>query len=258
MLQILDRLREIELEVLAKDSEAENLHVGSVKLFMGIGAKRGGRQGVGPPIPSFEQGGGGEASGAKEGKKKKTPKGPRAPGEGSEDSGETTPEETSEDEELMEAIESLKIIPSRTSSDESSRHAAEGPGTQRPFAAMHDTLSLQRRRMKDADPSEESTLSGEPLLHRDIPGSIAYTDYSTSVVRKANGGAPPTLSSVLTVRPLGKKDGNAVDEEPEPISQSGFKTLTTDSKVSVESYHTADGGTTSSFVTNPYASRRVF
>jgi LIM domain kinase 1 len=115
---------------------------------------------------------------------------------------------------------------------------------------------LQHKHIKDAHHAE-STLSQEPLLHRDTSGSIAYTDYSTSVVRKANGGAAPTLSSVLTVRPAGKKNSDPLDDEPEPISQSAFKTLTTDSRVSVESYHTADGGTTSSFITNPWASHLV-
>jgi LIM domain kinase 1 len=257
MLQILERLKNIELEVLSRDSEAENLHVGSVKLFTGVGTKRGGRQGLGPRIPSFGQDVGSDIRGKKEGeKKKRVPKGPRGPGDSGEDSGETTPEETSEDEELMEAIESLKLIPSRSFSGESSKLTAKGPDTKLPFDTANDSLPLQHKHVKDTH-HVESTLSQEPLLHRDSVGSIAYTDYSTSVVRKANGGGPPTLSSVLTVRPAGKRDIDPLSDEPEPISQSGFKTLTTDSRVSVDSYHTADGGTTSSFITNPYASHLI-
>ncbi|KIM27090.1 hypothetical protein M408DRAFT_330223 [Serendipita vermifera MAFF 305830] len=250
MLQVLDRLKNIELEVLSKDSEAENLHIGSVKLFTGVGTKRGTRPALGPRIPSFGQGVGNEIRGKKDGEKK------TKRDDDDEDSGETTPEETSEDEELMEAISSLKIIPSRSASESDAPTLTAKP--KQPFDQANDSLPLQHKHVREAHKSE-SSLSDEPLLHRgDESGSLVYTDYSTSVVRKANGGAPPNLSSILTVRPTApqKQTGSEIDE-PAPISQSGFKTLTTDSRVSVNSYHTADGGTTSSFITNPYASHLV-
>ncbi|KAH7105124.1 kinase-like protein [Auriculariales sp. MPI-PUGE-AT-0066] len=52
MREILARLRDIELEVLARPEEGENLHVGSVKLLTGSRSKRPGV----PRIPSFGQG----------------------------------------------------------------------------------------------------------------------------------------------------------------------------------------------------------
>lgn len=51
MVSILDRLRDIELEVLARPSEGEDVHVGSVKFMTGNR-----RPGAAPRIPSFGMG----------------------------------------------------------------------------------------------------------------------------------------------------------------------------------------------------------
>ncbi|KAG8773721.1 hypothetical protein FRC19_006544 [Serendipita sp. 401] len=253
MLQVLDRLRAIELEVLNRPSEAESFHVGSVKLFTGVGSKGRARPGMGPRIPSF-----GEIRGKKEGEKRREPNsGDSSPRE----DGDTTPEETSEDEELMEAVEGPRVIPSEDSTDWS-RMTARPNGHKRPFENANDSLPLQHEHVKAAQENGEgSTLSREPLL-KGGQGSIAYTDYSTSVVKKSNN-SPPSLSSIMTVRPkdaTATTDNGAAEEpkkvEPEPISRSGFKSLTTDSHMSAASYHTAHD-TTSSFITNPYASHIV-
>lgn len=257
MLQVLDRLRVIELEVLNREDDADKLHVGSVKLFTGVGTKGKGRPGIGPRIPSFGEGVGNEIRGRKEGEHKRGPVG--------DGDGDTTPEETSEDEELMEAISGLRVARSESEDDRSS----QGAGTAKPrtFEKANDSLPLQKEHVRrHAEDQEGSTLSQEPLLKRDGAGSIAYTDYSTSVVKKM-GNSPPSLSSILTVRPNnptpaaaigGTKHDDTVEgktKEQEPLSQSGFKSLTTDSHLSVDSYHTARAeGPTSSFITNPYAS----
>jgi len=52
MRDILARLRDIELEVLARPEEGETMHVGSVKLLTGARSKRP----TVPRIPSFGQG----------------------------------------------------------------------------------------------------------------------------------------------------------------------------------------------------------
>lgn len=86
ILSILSRLRDIELEVLARPSEADDVHVGSVK-FM-VGNKR---PGAAPRIPSFGMGVAQEVG--KNGKKE---------GSSSSDEGDT-------DEELMAAIKKLDV-----------------------------------------------------------------------------------------------------------------------------------------------------
>ncbi|KAG8826154.1 hypothetical protein FRC17_008355 [Serendipita sp. 399] len=256
MLQILDRLRAIELEVLNRPTEGESFHVGSVKLFTGVGSKGRGRPGMGPRIPSFGGALGNEIRGKKEGENRRKPKGE---GNSSGEDGETTPEETSEDEELIEAVEGLRVVPSEDGTDWS-RMTARPDGHKRPFENVNDSLPLQHEHVKAAqEHQQESTLSQEPLL-KEGSGSIAYTDYSTSVVKKSSH-SPPNLSSILTVRAKDTTPAYAAtnahadghQKGHEPISQSGFKSLTTDSHMSAVSYHTANDAT-SSFITNPYAS----
>jgi LIM domain kinase 1 len=60
---ILNRLRDIEAEVLLRPSEADDLHVGSVKFMTGTGK----RPGAGPRIPSFGVGVGKDIRGNSDG-----------------------------------------------------------------------------------------------------------------------------------------------------------------------------------------------
>ncbi|PVG00679.1 kinase-like protein [Serendipita vermifera] len=265
MIQVLDRLRAIELEVLNRKPEEETYHVGSIKMFTGVGTTRGkNRPGMGPRIPSFGMGVGDEIRGKKEGEKKRQPEGPPVAHDG-EAEGDSSPEETSEDEELLEAIEAHKMAPTIPSEDDVSASEITikqaGNKDTKKLEDANDSLPLHHEHIKAhhnrAAVTTESTLSQEPLL-KESSGSLVYTDYSTSVVRKA-GGAPPSLSSILTVRPnnptpnVASGAGHEQADQQKPISQSDIKSLTTDSRVSIQSYHTANDAS-SSFITNPYAS----
>lgn len=87
MITILERLRDIELEILARPSEADDVHVGSVKFITGHK-----RPGPAPRIPSFGMGvakGVGRAD--------------RAGDSSSDDEG------SSDEEQLIEAIKSLDV-----------------------------------------------------------------------------------------------------------------------------------------------------
>lgn len=86
IITILQRLRDIELEVLARPSEADDVHVGSVKFMTGHK-----RPGPAPRIPSFGTGVG------------KDIRNNRAEGDSSDDEG------TSDEEQLIEAIKSLDV-----------------------------------------------------------------------------------------------------------------------------------------------------
>lgn len=85
---ILDRLREIEAEVLSRPSEADDLHIGSVK-FMAASGKQAG---AAPRIPSFGVGVGRNIS------------------EGEEQPKSSDEENTCSDEELMEVAPSLNNL----------------------------------------------------------------------------------------------------------------------------------------------------
>lgn len=88
---ILDRLRDIEAEILARPSEPDDVHVGSVKFLTGMR-----RPGAGPRIPSF---GMGVAKDIKKGAA--TPTKPRADGHSSDEDS---------DEELMQAVLGLSKV----------------------------------------------------------------------------------------------------------------------------------------------------
>ncbi|KAF4586220.1 hypothetical protein EYR38_010494 [Pleurotus pulmonarius] len=144
---ILERLRVIEAEVLARPDEADNMHLGSVKFMTG-----GKRTGTAPRIPSFGVGVGKDIRG----------------------SGKDDESDESEDE-LMEAVIGLSKVDLNNS-----------------------TWS-------------GSSMANEPLLNR--PSS---SEYSTTVVKShPNEGTnthPPSLSSILTIRP--SPDPN---ETPAPV-----------------------------------------
>ncbi|KZP30105.1 kinase-like protein [Athelia psychrophila] len=177
---ILERLSQIEAEVLARPSEKDDLHVGSVK-FMTAG-----RRPTAPRIPSFGMG-----------------VGPVVASPTSEE------ENTSSDDELMEAVMGLSEV-----------HTA-------PSSISNDGASNGR----------------EPLLQRP---SNSYSEYSTTVIRSHTPQSPPpTLSSVLTVRPAQSPDPArparaAVLAEPVPSHPSLSEMYNGGSLISIESYRTAN------------------
>jgi LIM domain kinase 1 len=200
MPQILARLRAIEVEVLSQPSEADDLHVGSVKFFTGQK-----RPGAPPRIPSF--------SAIKDKEEKKN--------------SDSTPE-GSDDEELMEAVRSLKGVKLEGEDDDSTTWS-EVTAKEGHFAGVKDSLQLRNghARINGGGVSD----AREPLLRNDESGSstLTYSDYSTSVI-KAAGHAPPSLSSIMTVRP-----SMPVGEEEDVAIPSG----PTDSMLSIDSFHTA-------------------
>ncbi|KAJ8516196.1 hypothetical protein ONZ45_g6462 [Pleurotus djamor] len=142
--EILERLRVIEAEVLARPDEVDNMHLGSVKFMTG-----GKRPGGAPRIPSFGMGVGKDIRNGKD------------------------DESDESDEELIEAVKKLSHVDLNS-----------------------EWSSYQ--------------LDNEPLLNR--PSS----QYSTTVVKAhpidGSNTQPPSLSSILTIRP--SPDPNA---SPDPV-----------------------------------------
>ncbi|KAF7966756.1 hypothetical protein HWV62_37213, partial [Athelia sp. TMB] len=126
-------------------------------------------------------------------------------------------ENTSSDDELIEAVLGLNEV--QLGSDMS--HGASNG---------HDVLS--------------SGISGDPLLQRPSSSS-SFSEYSTTVIRTHTPQpAPPTLSSVLTVRPAPSTDpaqAAAMTEPTEPVTShpSLSEMYNKGSLISIESYRTA-------------------
>ena len=196
MPQVLARLRAIEVEVLSRPSEADDLHVGSVKFFTGQK-----RPGAPPRIPSFSA-----LKNKDEGK-----------------TDDSTPE-GSDDEELIEAVMGLQSIKLEGEDDDSTAWSGMTAKAGH-FAGVKDSLELRSGHGR-VNGDGVSDL-GEPLLGNDKNEStFTYTDYSTSVV-KAPGHAPPSLSSIMTVRPAASEENIAIPSGP------------TESMLSIDSFHTA-------------------
>ncbi|KAI0370863.1 kinase-like protein [Pilatotrama ljubarskyi] len=186
--QILDRLREIEAEVLARPSEADDIHLGTVKFMSGIR-----RPGPAPRIPSF--GMGISANGAA-----------KAAGANSSDE--------DSDEEFAKVVEGLGKVD------------------------LHSAWS---------DAADGTNNSAQPLIDST---SSTYSDYSTTVIRGHSPAytdtAPPSLSSILTIRPSPNPNGSDdLTSHPLATGAHGPTPSTTtaatasDSMLSIESYHTA-------------------
>ena len=199
MPQILARLRAIEVEVLSRPSETDDLHVGSVKFFTGQK-----RPGAPPRIPSF--------SALKDKDESKT--------------NDSTPE-GSDDEELIEAVMGLQSV-TLEREDDNSTSWSEMTAKEGHFAGVKDSLELRNGHARICGDGVSDV--GEPLLKNSESGSaFTYSDYSTSVV-KAPSQAPPSLSSIMTVRPT-----RAASEEEKIAIPSG----PTESMLSIDSFHTA-------------------
>jgi len=92
-----------------------------------------------------------------------------------------------------------------------------------------------------------SSISAEPLLQ--APSST-FSEYSTTVIRshspQATNTIPPSLSSLLTIRPNPSSNPNDSSvppvSEPEPAPSVPYpapETYNSDSILSIETYHTA-------------------
>ncbi|KAI0668857.1 kinase-like protein [Trametes maxima] len=188
--QILDRLREIEAEVLARPSEADDIHLGTVKFMTGIR-----RPGGAPRIPSF--GMGISATGASKAE-------------------ETHSSDDDSDDEFAKVVDGLTKVD------------------------LH-------REWSDATDGQASNNSAQPLLDST---SSTYSDYSTTVVRGHSptytDTAPPSLSSILTIRPSPNPNGSD-DLTSRPLATGAHgptPTTTTmptptESMLSIDSFHTA-------------------
>jgi LIM domain kinase 1 len=198
--QILSRLRVIEVEVLSRPSETDDLHVGSVKFFTGQK-----RPGAALRIPSF--------SAIRDTKEKK--------------SSDSTPE-GSDDEELVAAVMGLQSVTleGEDDDDDDSTAWSEMTAKEGHFAGVKDSLQLRNGHARHGDGVSDV---GEPLLAKNRSGStLTYSDYSTSVI-KAAGQAPPSLSSIMTVRPT----------RPASEEKIAIPSGPTDSMLSIDSFHTA-------------------
>ena len=197
--QILARLRAIEVEVLSRPSEVDDLHVGSVKFFTQK------RPGAPPRMPSF--------SAIRDKDEKKT--------------NDSQPE-GSDDEELTDAVNSLKSVTLEGEDDEDSTAWSQMTAKEGHFASVKDSLQLRNGHAR-VNGDGVSDLR-QPLLADSEDGStLTYSDYSTSVVKGA-GHIPPSLSSIMTVRPI-----KPANEEEEIVIPTG----PTDSMLSIDSFHTA-------------------
>jgi LIM domain kinase 1 len=195
--QILARLRAIEVEVLSRPSEADDLHVGSVKFFTQK------RSGAPHRMPSF--------SAIRDKEEKKT---------------NDSPPEDSDDEELIDAVNSLQSV-TLEGEDNDSTAWSQMTAKEGHFAGVKDSLQLKNGHTRvNGDGVSDA---GEPLLAGgDDESTFTYSDYSTSVVKGA-GQMPPSLSSIMTVRPT-----RSASEEKIAIPSGP-----TDSMLSIDSFHTA-------------------
>lgn len=137
-----------------------------------------------------------------------------------------SPLEDSDDEELIDAVNSLQSVTLEGDDDDSTAWsqmtAKEGH-----FASVKDSLQLKNGHARlNGDGVSDVR---EPLLADGENGStLTYSEYSTSVV-KGVGQAPPSLSSIMTVRPT-----KSASEERIVIPSGP-----TDSMLSIDSFHTA-------------------
>ncbi|TBU30942.1 kinase-like protein [Dichomitus squalens] len=179
--EILDRLRGIEAEVLARPSE-DDIHLGTVKFMSGMR-----RPGAAPRIPSFGMGVGPQAN-----------------------SKLATADSDDSDDEFAAAVEGLSKLD------------------------LHSAWS-------DNTDGNSSHNSAQPLIDST---SSSYSDYSTTVVRGHSptytDAAPPSLSSILTIRPSPNPNGSDdLTDHPLAVGAHAPTPTTTDSMLSIESYHTA-------------------
>lgn len=90
------------------------------------------------------------------------------------------------------------------------------------------------------DAANSSNDSAQPLLDST---SSTYSDYSTTVIRGHSAtytDVPPSLSSILTIRPSPSPNGSDdLTEHPLAVGPHAPTPTSTDSMISIESYHTA-------------------
>ncbi|EJD04735.1 kinase-like protein [Fomitiporia mediterranea MF3/22] len=204
ILSILGRLRDIELEVLSRPSEADDVHVGSVKFIAGNK-----RPPMGPRIPSFGMGVGKDIG----------RNGQRSSDDSSDD------DESSDEEQLIEAIKSLDV-----DLDGSSQHALLGShGThsdysttvvrQHPHQATNTvppSLSsiLTIRSPQPTETGQEVLPAADTIKSFDsfhtaassisIAAATEGSSFETSTIRGA-GGPPSTLIHRFTLIKPGVK-----------------------------------------------------
>jgi LIM domain kinase 1 len=191
MRDVLERLREIELEVLSRPEESD-VHVGSVKFATGNR-----RPPVAPRIPSFGMG---------VGKDIRT--------NGANNVGSS--DEESDEDLIIDAIKSLDV---------------KGELFRFRIAENIEILRIVN----------DKSASTQPLLNR----SSENSNYSTTVIkshsRQGTATSPPSLSSILTIRsPPQTPDVEALTQVSPPNNLPS-----SDSVLSIESYHTASSSMSS-------------
>ena len=196
--EILDRLRVIEAEILARPSE-DDIHLGTVKFMSGMR-----RPGAAPRIPSFGMGVGPHAT-----------------------SKPATADSDDSDDEFAAVVEGLSKI---------DLQSAWSDNTDGKLLHAH---CFARQMLTETGNSSNN--SAQPLIDST---SSTYSDYSTTVIRGHSptytDAAPPSLSSILTIRPSPNPNGSDdLTEHPLAVGAHAPTPTTTDSMLSIESYHTA-------------------
>ncbi|RDB19657.1 RasGEF domain-containing serine/threonine-protein kinase X [Hypsizygus marmoreus] len=199
---ILERLRLIEAQVIARPSEGEDLHVGSIKFLTG-----GKRPAAGPRIPSFGMGVGKEIR-----------------------NGGAAPDES--DDELMEAVEGLSSVGiSSDWSDGSNAHEPllEDATTSSKFSEYSTTV-IRSHPSQQPTTTQPPSLSSSILTIRPSPDLNATPDPIPPVIPSSPSPASP--KSPPPTRPL-------PDSPEPPIDLLGTSSIF--SIASLDSYHTAPG-----------------
>ena len=136
--------------------------------------------------------------------------------------------EESDDGELADAVNSLKSVTLEGEDDDPSSTWSQTTAKEGHFAGVKDSIQLRNGHVRTTGDGVSDL--GQPLLADSEDGSaLTYSDYSTSVV-KGVPQVPPSLSSIMTVRP-----SKPASEEEDIMIPSG----PTDSMLTIESFHTA-------------------
>ncbi|KAI5117275.1 hypothetical protein M0805_001005 [Coniferiporia weirii] len=197
MMNILGRLRDIELEVLARPSEADDIHLGSIKFITG-----GRRPGAAPRIPSF--GFGVAKDVGRNGKKID---------DSSSDEGD------SEEEELIEAIKRLDVGLDGAS-QQALLHSTNGGGNSNysttvirshaPQASavppsLSSIVTIRSPQPTDVGTLPRSASAGSFESFHTASSSISIaaategSSLDSSTIRAGAGGAPPALIHRFTL-----------------------------------------------------------
>lgn len=228
---ILDRLREIEAEVLLRPGEGEDAHVGSIKFMTG-----GKRPGNAPRIPSFGMGVGKDI---------------RGNGDISTTSSNSSSEDS--DDELIEALSKLGINPdnnwrgSKTESNTPLLDATDTNDLAKSDSSQHYSTTVVRSHFsqKSSTPSSLSSV----LTVKPSPDPTAALPPMVSVATSPSptNSGPPIMNdastfSIATLDSYHTAAGSAISSALATEGGSTIRTIGEDDSVSTGSSNVVNGG----------------